>query len=61
MYVIWTGDFNLEMDPKKDAHNYININNPKSREKVIDLCAEFKLKDTNKAKSKENSVCMCYP
>ena len=44
-YVIWTGDFNLVMDQKKDTKNYTNINNPKSREKVIDLCAEFDLID----------------
>ena len=44
-YIIWTGDFNLVMDPEKDTKNYININNPKSRDKVIDLCAEFNLID----------------
>ena len=44
-YIIWTGDFNSVMDPEKDIKNYINTNNPKSREKVIDLCAEFNLID----------------
>ena len=38
---IWTGDFNLVLNPDLDTKNYININNPKAREKVLDLCEEF--------------------
>ena len=43
--VIITGDFNLILDPEKDSKNYLFINNPRAREKVIDLCAEFNLID----------------
>ena len=43
--VIITGDFNLVMDQEKDTKNYIHINNPRSREKVLDICAEFNLID----------------
>ena len=44
-FIIWTGDFNLVMNPEKDTKNYININNPRSRDKVLDMCAEFNLMD----------------
>ena len=42
---IITGDFNLIMDPVSDCKNYIHVNNPKAREKVIDICAEHNLID----------------
>ena len=42
---IWTGDFNLVLNPDLDIKNYININNPKAREKVLDICEEFNLID----------------
>ena len=41
---IWT-DFNLVLNPDLDTKNYININNPKAREKVLDICEEFNLID----------------
>ena len=42
---IWTGDFNLVLNPDLDTNNYININNPKAREKVLDICEEYNLID----------------
>ena len=42
---ILMGDYNLVLDPEIDANNYCNINNPKAREKVLDMCAEFNLVD----------------
>ena len=39
------GDYNLNLDPEIDTKNYCNINNPKAREKVLDMCAEFNLVD----------------
>lgn len=43
--IILTGDFNLIMDKQKDTKNYFNINNPKARQKVLDICEEFNLVD----------------
>ena len=44
-YTIITGDFNLTLDPIKDSVNYANINNPKSREIVLELLANQDLVD----------------
>ena len=44
-YTIITGDFNLILDKEKDSKQYLNINNPRSREKVLDICATFNLID----------------
>ena len=44
-YLIMCGDFNLALDPKLDTHNYININNPRSRQKLSDTMQCFNLKD----------------
>ena len=43
--IIWCGDFNLVLNPDKDTKNYLNINNPRAREKVLDICAELDLID----------------
>ena len=43
--VILTGDFNMVIDPEKDSFNYVNINNPRAREKLLDISAEFNLVD----------------
>ena len=40
------GDFNLILDPKNDCMNYRNINNPRSREKVLELLNVCDLMDT---------------
>ena len=44
-FIIWCGDFNLVLDPDKDTKNYVNINNPRAREKVLDICSELDLID----------------
>ena len=42
---ILVGDFNLVIEPEKDYQNYVNINNPKDREKVLEIMLEFDLVD----------------
>ena len=44
-YIILTGDLNLALQPEIDTMNYTSINNPKSRDKVLDICAEVSLVD----------------
>ena len=44
-YSIICGDFNLVLDPQIDCHNYININNPHARSKVIQMMQELNLCD----------------
>ena len=39
------GDFNLVLDPDKDYSNYRNINNPKARERVLEIIDIFNLVD----------------
>ena len=36
-YLIWCGDFNLTVNPQLDSNNYVNINNPKNRNIVINV------------------------
>lgn len=43
--IILTGDFNLILDPLLDCENYINLNNPNAREKVIELISDCNLID----------------
>ena len=43
--VIIMGDFNLVLNQEKDTLNYMHVNNPRSREKVLDICTEFNLID----------------
>ena len=44
-YNIVCGDFNLVLDPLKDSFNYININNPRSGKKVVELMENCALTD----------------
>ena len=44
-YVLICGDLNLVLDPLKDCYNYTNINNPRSRQNVVDLISELDLVD----------------
>ena len=44
-YVVLCGDFNLVLDPKLDSSNYVSINNPKSRQMVIQTLDLHNLKD----------------
>ena len=43
--VILAGDFNMVLDPDKDCKDYVNINNPKARDKVLNLIIECNLID----------------
>jgi len=42
---IFVGDFNLVMSPQKDYFNYLHVNNPKSRDKVLEIVLEYNLID----------------
>jgi exonuclease III len=37
MNIIWCGDFNLVLNPDLDCYNYKCVNNPKARNKVLEL------------------------
>ena len=39
------GDFNLTLDQQLDTYNYLNINNPKSKNLVLEMLDPFDLKD----------------
>ena len=43
--IILVGDFNMVLDPDKDCKNYVNIDNPRAREKVLNLIIECNLID----------------
>ena len=43
--VILAGDFNLVIDPDMDLQDYVNINNPKAREQVLNMMFEHNLLD----------------
>lgn len=43
--VIITGDFNLVQDQELDTYNYRNVNNPKAKEKVIEILEIYNLID----------------
>ena len=43
--VILVGDFNMVLDPDKDCKDYVNINNPRARNKVLNLISECNLID----------------
>ena len=43
--IIVLGDWNLVLNPMKDTKNYKTINNPKAREKVSGLIADYNLVD----------------
>lgn len=42
-YFILCGDFNLALNPVLDTENYINVNNPKARDKVLELMKDLQL------------------
>ena len=44
-YNIICGDFNLVLDPLKDSLNYKNINNPRSKKKLLEIMANCDLVD----------------
>ncbi len=44
-HVIICGDWNLVMNEKLDCYNYVRVNNPKARERVLQMCNELHLSD----------------
>ena len=44
-YIFLVGDFNLVLDPEKDYFNFSHINNPKARNEVLELIADYNFKD----------------
>lgn len=44
-YFILCGDFNLVLNPDVDTYNYISINNPKAREKLLEIMDDLQLVD----------------
>ena len=44
-YLLLCGDFNLVLNPSMDCKNYININNPKARKKLLTIIEENNLID----------------
>ena len=45
MYTLMCGDLNLVLDPKMDSSNYINVNNPKSRDILLETTDMLNLCD----------------
>ena len=43
--VITAGDFNLVLNSDEDLVNYVNVNNPKAREEVLNIMIEVNLVD----------------
>lgn len=43
--IIVVGDFNLIMDPDIDYYNYLHLNNPKARYKVLENINQFNFID----------------
>ena len=43
--IIVCGDWNLVQNPKTDTFNYKNVNNPKSRQRVLEMIHSLDLKD----------------
>lgn len=44
-HTIVVGDFNLVINPDRDYTNYLHINNPKAREKVLEMVSTHNLLD----------------
>ena len=43
--IILVGDFNLVLDLEKDCYHYLHVNNPKARDKVLELISSHNLAD----------------
>ena len=48
-HVIICGDWNLILDVSKDCVNYSKVNNPLSRQRVLQLCGDWDLVDVWRA------------
>ena len=44
-YYILCGDFNLVLDQDLDTYNYTNVNNPKAREKLLEIMDDLQIVD----------------
>ena len=45
-HLIWCGDFNISLNPAIDTFDYVGVNNPKARQKLLDIIDECTLTDT---------------
>ena len=52
-YILICGDFNLVLNPKIDTYNYININNPRSRNKLLEIMQVQNLPDAYRSLNPE--------
>jgi hypothetical protein len=43
--IILTGDYNLVQNQRLDAYNYVGIDNPKAKDKALDMIAIYNLTD----------------
>lgn len=55
-YFILCGDFNLVLNPLLDTENYSNVNNPKARDKVLELMKDLQLVDYYRILSPSKNV-----
>ena len=55
--VIVTGDYNLVQNQDLDTFNYLNINNPKAKEKVLDIKEIYNLTDPFRELYPESKRC----
>ena len=44
-YIILCGDFNVALNQESDTYNYKNINNPLSKQVIMDIITEYDLSD----------------
>ena len=52
-YTLLCGDLNLVLNPKMDSHNYIHLNNPKSRSIILESMQTLNLSDIFKTVKSE--------
>ena len=53
--MILVGNFNMVLDPDNDCRDYVNINNPRARDKVLNLIIECNLIDPWRELNLENT------
>ena len=42
-YAIWCGDFNITLNPDLDSYNFVNVNNSKSRNTLLNIIHDYNL------------------
>ena len=52
--VFLAGDFNLVLNPEQDTYDYVNVNNPKACEEVLNIMLECNLIDCWRELNLEN-------